>query len=145
AVWAEGWYPQVLAPDATTGEAMNTNTEIKILVDPAANKVTLRVPRSVFGDSSPDSWAYAAVVLSQEGYPSTGVWRVRDVSKNAEQWRLGGAPGGNNHTRVVDMVWAQGNTPDQAALLSNFTPNDKPQAELSLEDFALIPMFRLQD
>ncbi|MHB8806297.1 MAG: glucodextranase DOMON-like domain-containing protein [Anaerolineaceae bacterium] len=145
AVWAEGWYPQVLAPDAITGEAMNTNAEIKILVDPATNKVTLRVPRTVFGDTSPDTWAYAAVVLSQDGYPSTGVWRVRDVNQSAEQWRLGGAAAGSNHTRVVDMVWADGNTPDQATLLSDFTPNEKAQSELSIEDFALIPMFRIQN
>ncbi len=145
AVWAEGWYPEVLTPDATSGEAMNTNTEMKILVDPATNKVTIRIPRSVFGDSSPETWAYAAMVLSQDGYPSTGVWRVRDVNESAAQWKLGGASAGNNHTRVTDLVWAQGNTPDQAALLSNFTPNDKTQSELSLEDFALIPMFQIQN
>jgi alpha-amylase/alpha-mannosidase (GH57 family) len=145
AVWAEGWYPEILAPDANTGEAMNTNTEIKILVDPATNKVTLRVPRTVFGESAPETWAYAAIVLSQDGYPSTGVWRVRDVNQNAEQWRLGGAATGNNHTRVVDMVWATGNTPDQATILSNFTPNEKTQSELSIEDFALIPMFHVQN
>lgn len=144
AVWAEGWYPQVLKPDASSGEAMNSNAEIKILVDPATNKVTLRVPRSVFGNSAPETWAFAAVVLSQDGYPSTGVWRVRDVNQSAEQWRLGGAPTGNNHTRVVDMVWAADNTPDQATILSNFTPNEKSQSELSSEDFALIPMFTVQ-
>lgn len=145
AVWAEGWYSQILAPDAITGEAMNTNAEIKILVDPATNKVTLRVPRTVFGESLPETWAYAAIVLSQDGYPSTGVWRVRDVNQNAEQWRLGGAATGNNHTRVVDLVWATGNTPDQATILSNFTPNEKTESELSIEDFALIPMFHVQN
>ncbi len=145
AVWAEGWYPEVLTPDATSGEAMNTNSEMKILVDPATNKVTIRVPRSVFGDSSPETWAYAAMVLSQDGYPSTGVWRVRDVNESSAQWKFGGASSGNNHTRVIDLVWAQGNSPDQSALLSNFTSNDKTQAELNLEDFALIPMFQVQN
>jgi alpha-amylase/alpha-mannosidase (GH57 family) len=144
AVWAEGWYPEILSPDPETGEPMNLNTEFKILVDPATNKVTLRVPREVFGDSSPEDWAYAAVVLSQDGYPSLGVWRVRDVNETAEQWRLGGAPTGSNHTRVVDMVWSAGSTPDQETILSNFTPNDKSQSELTIEDFALIPMFSLQ-
>jgi hypothetical protein len=84
------------------------------------------------------------VVLSQDGYPSLGVWRVRDVNETAEQWRLGGAPTGSNHTRVVDMVWSAGSTPDQETILSNFTPNDKSQSELTIEDFALIPMFSLQ-
>ena len=145
AVWAEGWYPEILAPDAASGEAMNTNTEMKILVDLATNKVTLRIPRSVFGDSSPETWAFAAMVMSQDGYPSTGVWRVRDVSENAAQWKIGGAPTGTNPTRVIDLVWAQGSTPDQAAMLSNFTPVAKTQSELRLEDFALIPMFQVQE
>jgi hypothetical protein len=57
---------------------------------------------------------------------------------------LGGAPTGSNHTRVVDMVWSASSTPDQETILSNFTPNDKSQSELTIEDFALIPMFSLQ-
>ena len=36
---------------------------------------------------------YSMVVLSQEGFPSSGVRRVRDVMPTAEQWRVGAAPG----------------------------------------------------
>ena len=43
---------------------------------------------------APASWRYLAVVMSQEGYPSGGVWRIRDANVEAAQWRLGGAPGG---------------------------------------------------
>jgi len=145
AVWGEGWYPEVLVPDPESGEALSANTEIKILVDPATNTVTLRVPREIFGDSAPESWAYAAVVMSQDGYPSLGVWRVRDVNQSAGKWRLGGAAAGNNHTRVVDMVWSAEYDSTQENILSNFTPNDKGQSELTLDDFALIPMFSLPD
>lgn len=143
AVWGEGWYPEVLVPDPESGEALSANTEIKILVDPATNTVTLRVPRVIFGDSTPENWAYAAVVMSQDGYPSLGVWRIRDVNQSAEQWRLGGAAAGNNHTRVVDMVWSADYDGTQADFLSNFTPNDKGQSDLTIDDFALIPMFSL--
>ena len=52
-------------------------------------KVTIRVP----GRSSAtiEAWRYAAVVLGQEGFPASGVMRVRDVQPTAEQWRFGGA------------------------------------------------------
>ncbi|HAF63148.1 MAG TPA: glycoside hydrolase [Anaerolineaceae bacterium] len=144
ALWAEGWYPEILSPDPTTSEPMNTNTEMKILVDPATNKVTLRVPRTVFGDSMPEDWAFSAMVLSQDGYPSLGVWRVRDVNQNAEQWRLGGAPASSgNHTRVVDMVWSVDAEGSQEEMLGNFTPLDKGQSELTMQDYALIRMFSL--
>jgi len=52
----------------------------KIIVDPASSTVTLRVPLATFGEGDPAAWAYTAAVLGQEGYPSTGVWRVRDVN-----------------------------------------------------------------
>ncbi|NMC46435.1 MAG: glycoside hydrolase, partial [Chloroflexi bacterium] len=145
AVWGEGWYPEVLVPAPESDEALSANTEIRILVDPATNTITLRVPREIFGDSAPENWAYAAMVLSQDGYPSTGVWRVRDVDQSATQWKFGGAPAGTNPTRVIDLVWEQDSPPDQAAILSDFTPTDKAQSELSLEDFALIPMFQVQE
>ena len=144
ALWAEGWYPEILSPDPANGEPMNTNVEMKILVDPATNTVTLRVPRSVFGDSTPENWAFSAMVMSQDGYPSLGVWRIRDVNQNAEQWRLGGAPASSgNHPRIVDMVWSADAEGSQEEMLSSFTPVDKGQSELSMQDYALIRMFSL--
>jgi carbohydrate-binding DOMON domain-containing protein len=143
-LWAEGWYPEILSPDPANGEPMNTNVEMKILVDPATNTVTLRVPRSVFGESTPENWAFSAMVMSQDGYPSLGVWRIRDVNQNAEQWRLGGAPASSsNHPRVVDMVWSADTAGSQEEMLSSFTPVDKGQPELGMQDYALIRMFSL--
>lgn len=143
AIWAEGWYPEILQPDPDTGEPVKLNREFKILVDPAANKITLRVPRDIFGESLPQDWALAAMVLSQEGFPSLGVWRVRDVKTSGGQWALGGAPDGNNHTRVIDMVWSAGAEISQEDMLGNVTPSQKGQSELSLEDYALISLFTL--
>ena len=144
ALWAEGWYPEILSPDPASGEPMNTNVEMKVLVDPATSTVTLRVPRSVFGDSTPESWAFSAMVMSQDGYPSLGVWRIRDVNQSAEQWRLGGAPASSsNHTRVVDMVWSADAEGSQEEMLGTFTPLDIGQSELSMQDYALIRMFSL--
>ena len=61
---------------------------------------------------------YAAVVLSQEGFPSQGVRRVRDVKVNAEQLRLGGAPDDANHTRIILVAWATNG--EQEDLLSGY-------------------------
>jgi len=44
---------------------------------------------------------------------------------------------------VVDMVWSAGYDGTQEDFLSNFTPNDKGQSELTIDDLALIPMFSL--
>ena len=44
------------------------------------------------------------MVLSQEGYPSSGVQQVRDVIQKGEQWRYSGGPADTNHTRVIDLV-----------------------------------------
>ena len=82
------------------------------------------------------------MVLSQEGYPAGGVMRVRDVTVNAEQWRIGGAPAGaTNHTRVVDLVWAEPGM--QEGWLSTFTITNAGQSDLTAADFARIPMMRV--
>ena len=75
AIWAEGWYPEIDVPDHETGSPKPLNMEFKILVDPGASMATLRIPRQVFGEGDPLEWGYVAVVLSQDGFPSTGVWR----------------------------------------------------------------------
>ncbi len=80
------------------------------------------------------------MVMSQEGYPSGGVLRVRDVQAVAEQWRIGGAPtGSSNATRVMDLVWADPGV--QEGWLSSFSPSSAPQTELTAADFARIQMF----
>jgi carbohydrate-binding DOMON domain-containing protein len=117
-------------------------SEFQILADPAQRKVTIRVPKSILGED-PGGWRFAAVVLSQEGFPSAGVQRVRDVLPQAEQWRVGGAPaGGTNHTRVIDLVWPQPG--EQEGWLSDISPVNSPQTELIAEDFAAVPLFGVE-
>jgi hypothetical protein len=68
---------------------------------------------------------------------------VRDVTPVAEQWRVGGAPqGATNHTRVIDLVWAAEG--EQEAWLSDFTPTDVAQPELTAENFAQVAMFGIE-
>lgn len=141
AVWAEGWTPQILVPDEATKEPVQfTEASFKIVVDPAGRSVTLRVPKEVFGEGDPTQWAYAAVILGQEGYPSAGVWRVRDVNETVAQWRFGGAKADANHTRVLDMVWPDGDAPTQAEMLGNYPSSNKAMEEMTPEDFAQIEM-----
>lgn len=136
ALWAEGWTPQVLAPDPTTLEPKTVNNvDFKIIVNPAAGLVTLRVPRSVFGDGDPTTWGYAAAVLSQDGYPSTGVWRVRDVNPTSEDYRFGGAPADVNHTRIIDLAWSG----EQSDILSGYT-GAKTLDGLGADDYVQIPL-----
>jgi carbohydrate-binding DOMON domain-containing protein len=139
AIWAEGWMPQIIAPDAATLEPKQViGVDFKIIVDPASSTVTLRVPRAVFGDGDPTQWAYAAAVLSQDGYPSTGVWRVRDVNASSEQWRFGGGPNDTNHTRVIDLAWPEGETPTQEEMLSAYNDSNAAFGQLTADDFPQI-------
>ena len=136
AVTIEGWESGVFIPGDGGPERVAAASDLLIVADPGQLKVTVRVPLSILGEN-PETWRYAAMVLSQEGYPSGGVMRVRDVNVVAEQWRIGGAPAGStNHTRVMDLVWAE---PDQQETwLSTFTPKAAAQSELTEADFARI-------
>jgi alpha-amylase/alpha-mannosidase (GH57 family) len=139
AITIEGWLSGVYIPGDEGPEQIATGSEMVIAVDPGQQSVIVRVPMIILG-SDPESWRYAAMVMSQEGYPTGGVMRVRDVNVLAEQWRLGGAPSGSmNHTRVIDLVWAEPG--QQETWLSTYTPRIAPQTQLVEADFARIGMF----
>ena len=139
AITAEGWTSGVyIAAEDGVTEIAGAN-EFQILTDPGQRKVTLRVPKAILGDD-PENWHYAAVVMGQEGFPSGGVMRVRDVTPQEEQWRFGGAPAdATNHTRVIDLVWPE--IGEQEFWLNDFEPTDEPQTKLLPDNFAKIPMF----
>jgi alpha-amylase/alpha-mannosidase (GH57 family) len=139
AVTIEGWTSGVYTPGENGPVQIAQASELQVLADPDARRVIIRIPKAIVGDD-PGSWRYAAAVLSQEGFPSGGVMRVRDVNPTAEQWRIGGAPkGATNHTRIIDLVWA--NPGDQESWLSDFSPVSERQANLTAANFATVPMF----
>ena len=136
AITIEGWESGVYVPGDGGPERVATGSDLLIVPDPGQQRVTVRVPMAILG-GNPETWRYAAMVMSQEGYPSGGVMRVRDVNQNAEQWRVGGAPAGStSHTRVIDLVWAEAG--QQETWLSTFTPSSAPQGDLTEADFARI-------
>ncbi len=100
-------------------------------------KVVVRIPRAVFGEGDPASWSYAVALLSQEGYPSTGVRRVRDIDVTAQQWRGGGAPDDLNHTRIYDVIAPDGGE----ALLADYPSATSGSIDdLGPDDFGQIPL-----
>lgn len=143
AIWAEGWTPQVVVPDAKSGDPVQLNgASLKILVDPAARTVIIRVPFSTFGDGDPLKWGYAAAVLGQEGYPSSGVWRVRDVEQKSGQWKFGGSPADTNHTRIIELIWPADKKPTQEEMLSKYSSSTNDVGALKPDDFPQIQLLK---
>jgi len=102
------------------------------------------VPREAFGDGDPAEWGYAAVVLSQDGYPATGVWRVRDIQSNNAQWKFGGAPNDVNHTRIIDLAWPADGAGTQEEMLAGYPSSDGPLDTLTPDDFAQISLLLIK-
>jgi len=139
-VTIEGWMSAVYEADAV-GETVETTPTIRIITLGDKRKVIVRIPLEVFGGGDPSTWGYAVTVMSQEGFPSSGVRRIRDVLANAEQWRLGGGPAtGTSHTRIMDVVWPEEGV--QEALLSIWTIAESI-AELGPDDFGLVPLLNV--
>ena len=140
ALTVEGWQPAVYESDAA-GETTETTPTIRIITLGDKSKVIVRVPAAIFGDGDPSTWGYAVAVMSQEGYPSSGVRRIRDVAANAEQWRIGGGPAtGNTHTRIMDVIWPEEGI--QETLLGTWTIADSV-ADLGPDDFGLVPLLNV--
>ncbi|GAB4575604.1 MAG: glucodextranase DOMON-like domain-containing protein [Anaerolineae bacterium] len=139
AIWAEGWTPGIYRPGDEG--PVEVDGAMTILTNPGQRRITIRVSRSVLpGD--PADWAYAVAVGSQEGYPSSGVWRLRDVLPSAEQWRLGGAPADTNHTRLIDVVHPDEGV--QEALLSDYPSSQADVDTLTPDDFGQVPVLTVE-
>ena len=99
------------------------------------------MPRSVFGDDfDPARAAYLGIVASQDGFPSQGVWRLRDVFQTAEQWKLGGGPDDTNHTRIIDAAIPADAPKSQEEFLSAYPPSQETNLDLlAPDDFPQLP------
>ena len=141
AIWVEGWQQELWSNDET-GQPFQVKASYKTVIDPDRQMVTVRVPKDVFGeDVDPAQWGYVAVVLSQDGFPAAGVWRVRDVEATAKQWRIGGAPADTNHTRIMDLAWPSEATLTQEEALSTYPPSqEKDMDALGPDDFAQVSL-----
>ena len=69
AITVEGWEAGVFVPGDGGPERIAAASDLLIVADPGQQKVTVRVPMTILG-ANPETWRYAAMVLSQEGYPS---------------------------------------------------------------------------
>ncbi len=106
AITIEGWDSAVATADRDRYSEASPTISITVLA--SEGRVTVRVPLSSLPDGyDPATTGIAVAVLGQEGFPSAGVRRVRDVAIAASQWEFGGAPrqGANGSaTRVIDAL-----------------------------------------
>jgi alpha-amylase/alpha-mannosidase (GH57 family) len=136
-ITVEGWQSAIYEAEAE-GAIAETTPSFKVAVLGDQGKVIVRVPVGLLGGGDPASWSYAVAVLSQEGFPSPGVRRVRDVAAAAGQWVAGGGPGDVNHTRIFDLAWPEPGF--QETLLSTYPPAPGALDALGPDDFPQVPM-----
>ena len=140
ALTVEGWEPALFV--ATSDDDVNeTQPTMTTLVFGDEGRVVVRVARDLFPEGDPSTWGYAVAVMSQEGFPSPGVRRIRDVAPVAQQWRIGGGDGSINGTRILDILWPlEGDqetmltspTPITSGSVDDLTPDDFPQLGLNV-------------
>jgi alpha-amylase/alpha-mannosidase (GH57 family) len=135
-ITVEGWEPAIYVakPDGTIEE---TKPSFDVVTFGDKGRVVIRIPRSLFGQGDPAMWGYGAAVMSQEGFPSSGVRRIRDVEVAAQQWRIGGGATDANHTRILDIAWVGPET--QESWLSAYKPSSTIEG-LGPDDFATLPL-----
>jgi carbohydrate-binding DOMON domain-containing protein len=145
ALWVEGWHQKVFTPDELGRPVEQSGSPLRVLVDPDRREITIRIARSALpADTDPGSWGFVAALLSQEGFPSTGVRRVRDVLPTAARWRIGGGPAHANHTRIMDLAWPAGASPTQEEMLRDYYPALQSDRDLiPVDDYAAVPLIRV--
>jgi alpha-amylase/alpha-mannosidase (GH57 family) len=139
AIWAEGWTPGIYQPGEDAPVEMEGGMEI--ITNPGQRRVTISVPIRLLPEGDPASWGFAVTVLSQEGFPAPGVWRVRDVQPEAEQWRIGGGTGSNLDTRILDVLLPETAEGSQQAYLENPNAGEDVQLEgLPPDQYPQVPV-----
>lgn len=127
ALTIEGWEPALFV--ASNDEDVDeTQPTLTTLVFGDKGRVVVRVARDLFPEGDPSTWGYAVAVMSQEGFPSSGVRRIRDVTSTAQQYRIGGSDGSINATRIIDLLW-----PEEGIQEEMLTPV-QPLASGNLDD-----------
>jgi carbohydrate-binding DOMON domain-containing protein len=126
----EGWQQEIhgVSPDGLP----NRLGEVKTQVVPQEHTITVTVPKKIIGDH-PQDWGYLVVLTSQEGFPSAGNWRVREVLSEAQEYRLGGGRDDNLDPNIIDIL----------------VPEDLSQEEIlgayeTTGEQVMIPMVRVQ-
>ncbi len=125
ALWVEGWNQKIMIPadptDRESAPVEMSGAPLRVRVDSDNGRVIIRVPRESLSLDLPlENYGYTVALLGQDGFPSAGVRRVRDVNPTSAQWRAGGAPDDINHTRILDMAVPAGVFPTQEELLSDY-------------------------
>jgi len=136
ALTVEGWESALFVAESDD-DVDETQPTMKILVFGDKGRVVVRMARALLPEGDPSEWGYAVVVMSQEGFPSSGVRRIRDVEASSQQWRIGGGDGSLNGTRILDLLWpVEG---EQEMMLSPETPiaSGDPN-ELMPDDFGQV-------
>jgi alpha-amylase/alpha-mannosidase (GH57 family) len=138
ALTVEGWEPALFV--ATSDDDVNeTQPTLTTLVFGDKGRVVVRVARDLFPEGDPAAWGYSVALMSQEGFPSSGVRRVRDVTTSAQQYRIGGSDGSLNATRILDLLWPEEGvqeemltaaTPIASGNLDDLTPDDFSQVKV---------------
>ncbi|MBW3666820.1 MAG: hypothetical protein KY394_04405, partial [Actinobacteria bacterium] len=145
ALTVEGW-DSALYLAGVNGDIQETKPTLGIVTLAEKGKVIVRVPAGLLPGGDPADWGYVAALLGQEGFPASGVRRVRDVEPSAAQYRFGGAPAGSvNHTRIIDLAWpeeggVQGGSGEQAAILGGAPGYTGSPTDLGPDEVAQIPL-----
>ncbi len=117
----EGWDRAVAVPNSD-GTYAEIDAGMIISVLPEQGLVTARVPKASIPDGLDLTTAGIGVaVMSQEGFPSPGVRRVRDVETDAAQWSIGGGDSAAGDTRVLDALFPDGGA-QETDLARNLLP-----------------------
>ncbi len=125
ALTIEGWERAVAVP---RGDGSYAENDVGMLVSILAEQglLTVRIPKVSMPEGLNLATAGVGVaVLSQDGFPSTGVRRVRDVEPQASQWAIGGGDSASGDTRVLDALFPQGGA-QEADLARNLLPLNLP-------------------
>lgn len=138
AITVEGWEPALFTA-SSDGSSTESTPSFPVIVFGDKGKVIVRIPMVLLGGGDPAAWSYAAVLAGQEGFPSSGVRRIRDVEAASAQWRFGGGPADVNHTRIIDVASAVAG--EQEELLGAYLPVASGSIDdLTPDDFGVVPL-----
>ena len=125
AITIEGWERAIAEPRVGDRyEEFDTGLSVSVLGEQGL--ITARIQKSQLPPGLDLATAGIGVaVLSQDGFPSAGVRRVRNVTEAETQWTIGGGDSTDGDTRILDALFPIGG-PQEADLGVGILPMNQP-------------------
>jgi alpha-amylase/alpha-mannosidase (GH57 family) len=133
----DGWDASQYIVDVSGAPSrLDSALDYKLLADKQTILVT--VPRSDLPPGDESLWRYGVAVVANQAIPTLGIHGLRDLGRDADRFRIGGATGADNDPLIIDLLPPEAGAQETA--LTYPEPATGAESGLPIDRLARLPL-----